>query len=149
MKSVATSVWFSLLLCGLASAQVRADGQRERLSDVHTVRTEFSSLSPGSGNRLNGPRILVSLDTFDTMGNRTETVRYDRSGALCSRTVTSYNAEGIRIESATYEAKDKLSSKRLYKSDEKGRLLETATYDEKRNLVSRNLYSYDDAGMRS
>jgi TonB family protein len=149
MKSVTTSVWFSLLLCGLASAQVRADGKRERLSgDVHTVRTEFSSLSPGSGNRLNGPRILVSLDTFDTMGNRTETVHYARSGSLNSRTVTSYNAEGIRIESETYEAKGKLSSKIIYKSDEKGRVSETATYDEKRALVSRSLYSYDDAGRR-
>lgn len=147
LKAVFIFVWLFLFLCGLATAQVKPDGEKEKFSGaVQTMRTEYSELSDGYGNRRSGPRTELSLFTFDAMGNITEILHHERNGPVSSRTVTVYNAAGLQTESTTYKAKDKLSSKTAYKLDDKGRVADVAKYDDKNALLSRTFSTYDEAG---
>lgn len=146
-KTFCVIAWLHLLLFGIGYAQVKPDGEKEKLAGaVQTMRTEFSSLSDEYGNRRNGPRTELSLYTFDTMGNNTEILHHEKNGPVSSRTVTVYNTAGLKTESTTYKGKDKLSAKTVYKLDEKGRVAEVAKYDEKNALLSRTVSTYDEAG---
>lgn len=147
IKSISTAAGLLLLVCGIAAAQVKPDGEQDKLAGpVRSIRTEFSKLTDEYGKRLSESRILVSIATFDTIGNRTETASYEKNGLLRTRTLTSYNAEGVKTASVTYEAKDKVSSKATYKIDDKGRVAESSNYDNNGTLTYRTVNFYDEGG---
>jgi len=143
MKLMA-ALFLTLISCGLVHAQIKPDGEKEKFAGpVHTVRQEFAALSDEYGRRVNGSRYPIRMDTFDTAGNLTESLHYDKVGGVISRTIASFNASGKKTESASYKRGDKLSSKGVFTLDANGRLARIDSYDDKNEISAGTFYSYD------
>jgi hypothetical protein len=94
---------------------------------------------------------LIWSQTLDAAGKATEEDEY-RDGTLISKRVNTYDSNGNRVESVHYKAdgslidgpKDPARSEFSY--DSKGQVVELIQYDSKRSLVWRLTYSYDKNG---
>jgi TonB family protein len=146
MKQIAATV--VMLMCGtLVCAQSKPDGEKDKLAGaVHTLRIETMKLWDQYARRQNGPRIPISLTTYDTQGNQAELVSYERNGSVGRRTVTTYDSAGRKTGISTYKEKDKLSAKGVYTLDDKGRVKLVENYDDAGALTSKTAMVYDEAG---
>lgn len=129
---------------------------QERLSgSVQTVQTEVVEFTTKDGKNVEGPRIPVQTVSYDTRGNRTKRVDFNRDGSVAQTIVYNYDAEG---RSTGYEdSMPGLSAarKHVYVLDQNGKRVEykivqpsgsagderyVYKYDANGNLIAEDLY---------
>ena len=139
MKRRAAAAFLVLALALHADAQQRSDRERDGLiGPVRSVRTETAALQKEAGEWVERERQLVSANTYDEDGKRTQT----KGGlppppAPLPGAVPSAQAGGDGNPSA---------GKTTYTHDPQGRLIEEATYDANGSFRRVVNYEYDAQG---
>jgi TonB family protein len=141
---------FLFFLCAATSAQTRPDGRKEKLAGpVQAVRVETAAFAGEPGKVREGPRHLHASFRYDTMGNLTEAIYYDKGGAITNKHLMRYNTAGVKVEETNYKAKESLSSRTVFTPDASGRVVEEEVFDDKGQLTDKFSFAYDAAGRET
>ena len=129
-----------MLLLGISiAAQSPSNLKADQLSgDVRTVRTEQTWTT----QNVESKRVLMTVETYDRKGNKTEWDAYKGSDKPL-RSLFTYDDNGNVTEQIWYDSADQLKGKTKYTYDTNGHLIE----EESSNGI-RIVYTYDSHGNK-
>jgi hypothetical protein len=123
-----------LPLGNFVEAQTPANLRTDRLlGNVKTVRTERTWTT----KHIESKRVLMTVETYDRQGNKTEWDAYMGSDKP-TRDLFTYDAKDHATEQVWYDSAEQLRGKTLFTYDAKGNLIE-----ENASNGVRILYKYD------
>jgi YD repeat-containing protein len=133
-KAAIKYVLLLALFCAHALAQSSSNLKSDKLiGNVKTVRTEQT----WTENNVESRRVLMTVETYDRSGNKTEWDAYKGSEKPL-RALFTYDEKGRVLNDEWYNSADELAGKTNYTYDGKGRLVEETTSNGLKTLYSYN-----------
>lgn len=176
MRKLCVLLGVCLLYAIPVASQTKTDKEREGLvgpvKSVQVYLVEFTKKDEGT-------RHLRYRTTYNTDGNISERVTFDRSGAITAKYIHTYdgngrstgyeeyvglldktlsgprrhvytlNAEGRKVEYIVFESNETIGTRFVYKYDAKGNLIEEQWYAHTGQLGGRTVYTFDDKGNQT
>lgn len=129
----------SLLLC-LITFVMGANGQsKNQIKELNIKSTSVVEYDFSSGKE---SKRKVSFEKFNSRGQVTEYIDYDKAGKQKERITYTYNEDGALIEEKYFDNSNKLI--KYYTYTYQNHLRQTKEkYDAKKKLVWRKVYEYD------
>ena len=155
MKSLLVVLAVGLLAVSPVVAGMKTDWQKEGLvGPVRTIRIEAARFSNPPGPRVEEPRELVAIISYNTRGQKTEVasgpigtgVVWHFENIPHDKTLYTYNAQGGLIEEVSYNADGSLLRKTLYTYNDKGNLIKAVSYGSDGSLGGKAVHTYDAQG---
>lgn len=134
-----------LLFCNSIEAQTPSNLKIDKLlGKVKTVRTERTWTT----KNVEGKRVLMTIETYDQQGNKTEWDAYMGSESPL-RSLFTYDDKGNVTKQIWYDSADQLKGNTIYSYDAKGHLIKELssngvrvvfTYDSRNNKTLRQVF---------
>lgn len=126
-----------LLLCFETNAQKRKEIKKAGIRTITTTET--------AGTKT----FTDSKVTYDTGGNITEEVNYDKEGNLKSTKKYKYNKDGDPIDETEYDEKGNIREIKLTKYNASGEKTEEMFLDKDKKQFKKYVYTFDSKGFKT
>ena len=152
-KRILFTLVFSLLcfscehLGGLRGSAKKATREVQGLNGpIHSVAVATAMPVDKDGAWEPGEQKLVSVETYDKRGNRTERAIYAPDGTVSSKIVFTYDEQGNETETTWYNTDGTPQSRIISTYVDKGHKTEAHSYTANGTLLRRTVFTYDARG---
>ncbi len=113
---------------------------------IHSVAVATAMPVDKDGTWEPGEQKLVSVETYDKKGNRTERVTYAADGTVSGKIAFIYDKQGNETEAIWYNPAGTPQSRIISTYDDKGHKIEARSYTANGALLRRAVFTYDARG---
>ncbi|HST21937.1 MAG TPA: energy transducer TonB [Blastocatellia bacterium] len=140
-----TSVFAFMFICPVAAQEPRSREIDEVVGPVQTVRLIKAGLSKKADKVEEGPRVVVSVSTYDQMRNLVESSINKPDGSVFKKYAARYAASG-NVEESYSNSKGSMEAKFVTSYDQAAKKAETIGYNSKGAAISKTVYAFDNTG---